>query len=53
MGERGRHLAAERFSWPTIAAQTRVVYECAIAAARATAAVRPMAGAPTRLVTRR
>jgi glycosyltransferase involved in cell wall biosynthesis len=41
MGERGRRLAAERFSWPAIAAATRVVYECAIASARATAPARP------------
>lgn len=41
MGERGRRLAADRFSWPAIAASTRFVYECAIAAARATAPARP------------
>ncbi len=41
MGERGRRLVAERFSWPAIAASTRLVYECAIASARATAPVRP------------
>lgn len=41
MGERGRRLVADRFSWPVIAAATRVVYECAIAATRATAPGRP------------
>ena len=40
MGERGRRLVADRFSWPAIAASTRAVYECAIAAARATSPVR-------------
>jgi glycosyltransferase involved in cell wall biosynthesis len=48
MGERGRRLAAERFSWPAIAASTRVVYECAIASARATAPARPTARAAGR-----
>lgn len=53
MGERGRRLAAERFSWPAIAAATRVVYECAIAAARATSSVRPTLRTTPRLVGRR
>ncbi len=48
MGERGRRLAADRFSWPAIAASTRFVYECAIAAARATASTRPIASAARR-----
>ncbi len=41
MGERGRRLAADRFSWPAIATSMRLVYECAIAAARATAPAPP------------